>query len=434
MKQWIGMLILATSFSSQLTYATKTLSIENRIAHYTLSVQQQQLSLLEQLVNINSGTENMAGVRQAGNLLRPQFDDLGFRTYWVEEPPEFRRAGTLVAERQGQHGKRLLLIGHLDTVFPADSPFQHFKRDGNVARGPGVLDDKGGVVVILYALKALQALHALDDASITVILTGDEEDSGKPATISRKPLIDAASHSDIALDFECAITLNTATIARRGITDWTLKTEGHEYHSSLIFKKDAGYGAIFELTRILNAMREQLVGERYLSFNPGVIMGGTGIDVEQGNPKGTVFGKENIIAKTALAKGDLRYLTNEQKTQAERRINAIVKHHLPGTSASISYQDGIPGMSPLPANVELLKQYSEASMRLGYGPVKALEPGLRGAGDISYVASRVSASLAGLGPLGTGAHSEKETLDIDSLPVQTQRVALLMYELIMNNP
>ncbi|MGQ3891135.1 M20/M25/M40 family metallo-hydrolase [Legionella sp. CNM-4043-24] len=425
MKKWVCPFIFLLLVLNQSVSAA---SIEQQLVHYTQSTLQEQIALLEKLVNINSGTENIAGIHQVGNLLRPQFESLGFKTWWVEEPPQFHRAGTLVAERKGNHGKRVLLIGHLDTVFPAASPFQRFERKaGNMAKGPGVIDDKGGDVVILYALKALQAAHALDGASITVVLTGDEEDSGKPASISRKPLFDAAAHSDVALDFECAITMDTATIARRGITDWTIKTQGQESHSSLVFKKVAGYGAIYELARILDTMRVELARERYLSFNPGIIMGGTNVNFEPSKAKGAVFGKENIIAKTALAKGDLRYLSNEQKLRAEKRFNAIVKQNLPGTTASITYQDGIPGMAPTRANLNLLNEYSRASVRLGYGPVKPLTPGLRGAGDVSYVASMVSASLAGLGPLGVGAHSAQETLDLSSLPIQTQRAAMLIY-------
>lgn len=402
-------------------------SIDTQISHYVTTQQQAQLSLLEKLVNINSGTTNTTGVHQIGNLLRSQFEELGFKVRWVEEPSNMQRAGTLIAEHSGHSGKRLLLIGHLDTVFPSTSTFQHFKHNGNVVTGPGVTDDKGGDVVILYALKALQAANVLHDATITVVLTGDEEDSGKPTSISRKPLIDAAKKSDIALDFEEAITLDTATIARRGITDWILTTEGNEAHSSDIFQKKAGFGAIYELVRILDTMRSQLSNEKYLTFNPGLILGGTTVTNDNANSQGTAFGKVNVIAKTAIAKGDLRFLTEEQKLNAEKKISVIVNSHLPITKASILFQDGIPAMPPTSANLALLKKYSQASVKLGYGAINPLDPGSRGAGDISHVASIVPASLAGLGPLGTSTHSNKESLDIHSLSIQTQRAALLIY-------
>ncbi|MGL5741625.1 MAG: M20/M25/M40 family metallo-hydrolase [Legionella sp.] len=411
-------------------HAQDTPSTENQITQYLMTQAPEQLSLLEQLVNINSGTMNHSGVHHVGEILRHQFDALGFKTSWVDEPPNMHRAGTLVATRLGTKGKKLLLIGHLDTVFPQNSPFQHFKRNGNKATGPGVIDDKGGDVVILYALKALHSVHALDDASITVVLTGDEEDAGKPTTISRKPLIDAAQKSDIALDFEWSITSDTTTIERRGIAHWTIEAQGHEAHSSEIFQKQAGYGAIFELTRILDTMRTQLAGERFLSFSPGLILGGTAVNYDPNNARGYAFGKGNVIARTAMANGDLRFITEEQKRTAQKKITAIVAKHLPGTTASITFQEGIPSMPPTLANETLLKKYSEVSEDLGYGLVKRLDPGLRGAGDISHISAMVHGALAGLGPVGTGAHSTKECLDIPSLPMQTQRAALLIYRLI----
>jgi len=414
----------------QITQAETKAAVENQISDYVTVHAPEQLSLLEQLVNINSGTANIAGVRKVGDVLRTQLQQLGFKTYWVAVPASMKRSATLVAERKGHKGMRLLLIGHLDTVFPENSPFQHYEQHGNTATGPGIIDDKGGDVVILYALKALQDIHALDDASITVILTGDEEDAGKPTTISRKALIAAAQQSDIALDFEWSFTADTATVARRGISNWALTTTGNEAHSSLIFQKQSGDGAIFELARILYRMHAELSNERYLSFNPGLILGGNAINYDQNNSQGTAYGKGNVIAKTAMAHGDLRFITAEQKMNVEKKIIVITSQHLPGTTADITFEDGIPAMPPANANLVLLQQYSDASSRLGYGTVKALDPGLRGAGDISHIADMVSAALAGLGSVGTGAHSVQETLDVPSLIMQTKRAALLINQLI----
>ncbi|KTD27987.1 M20/M25/M40 family metallo-hydrolase [Legionella maceachernii] len=403
-------------------------AIEKHIIRHISEQQDAQLSLLEQLVNINSGTENTAGVHQVGELLKTRLEKLGFTTHWQDIPPDIHRAGALIAERQGSKGKRLLLIGHLDTVFPSASPFQKFTRQGSYATGPGVIDDKGGDVVILFALEALEKVHALDDTTIRVVLSGDEEDAGKPTSITRQALLKAAQQSDIALDFEWSFTQDTATVARRGISSWTITTQGNETHSSAIFQKTAGDGAIFELSRILNTMRTRLSDEKYLSFNPGLILAGTQVNAPK-KTEGNAFGKINVIAKTAYATGDLRFLTKEQKQKAEKKIASIVNQHLPGTSASIHFQDGIPPMPPSSANLNLLQQYSEISDSLGHGKIKSLNPGVRGAGDISYVSSLVRGNLAGLGPIGTGAHSTKEKLDIHSLPIQTQRAALLIYRL-----
>jgi len=420
--------LVAALFSSQPAFAQSLSSTEQTIRQVIIENKKSELSLLEKIVNINSGTLNTLGVYQVGELLRPEFQQMGFTTRWAKEPDNLHRTGILFAERLGTKGKRLLLIGHLDTVFAKNSPFQQFKLLDNFATGPGVIDAKGGDMVILFALKALYRAHALDGTTITVALVGDEEDSGKPTALSRKSLLEAAKKSDIALDFEWSFSLDTATIARRGISQWVIETKGKESHSSQIFQKTVGSGAIFELARILNQMRSELANTQYLSFNPGLVLGGTSITTED-NQSGTAQGKQNVIAQMAVASGDLRFLSSAQKKLAEEKIIAIVNQHLPGTTAKIQFEDAIPAMTPTKQNMNLLQQYSEASFDLGYKPVQALNPGSRGAGDISHVAAFVTANLGGLGPVGTGAHSVNEKLDVHSLEIQTERAALLMFRL-----
>ncbi len=427
MKQFILFMISMCVFAQPI-FAENITTTEKRMAEYITKQQPAQIALLKKLVNVNSGTENIKGVHRVGEMMRPQFKQLGFTTQWFEQPKSMHRAGTLIAVHQGSKGKRLLLIGHLDTVFPPNSDFKRFAVNGNLATGPGVVDDKGGIVVILYALKALQAADVLKDTTITVVLTGDEEESGKPTSISRKPLIDIASKSDIALDFELG-TPDTLTIARRGISNWFINTEGNSSHSSEIFQDQIGYGAVFELTRILNSMRDELSSEKYLSFNPGIILGGTTLAFKKTTTSGSAFGKQNVIAKKAFASGDLRYISVDQKLDAKQKILTIVEKHLPGTTASITFEDGIPSMPPTKSNSELLKKYSDVSTDLGYEKVSAADPNSRGAGDISYVADKMQANLSGLGAIGSGAHSTNETLALDTLAMQTQRAALFIYRL-----
>ena len=430
MHKWLVIFLFGFAVLSSAVHAAALTPIEMQMKEYINKQQQAQVDLLKKLVNINSGTTNIKGVNRIASILLPYFNQLGFKVRRVAEPPTMHRAKTFIAERKGKGGnKKILLIAHLDTVFPKTSPFQHFELKKNSAKGPGVMDDKGGLVVMLYALKALQAAHALDDKNITVVLTGDEEDSGKPTSISRKPLIDAAKHADIALDFEPAITIDTATIARRGISMWTLQTHGKESHSASIFQDGVGNGAIFELARILNTMRSNLQNEKYLSFNPGVIVAGTKITFNNRASAGTAFGKENVISAIALSKGDLRFLSDDQEKAAEVKMINIVKQSLPGTQAELSFQPGIPAMPPTAKNKQLLEVYSQVSSDLGQGPIKPLDPGARGAGDISHIASIVPANLAGLGPVGYGAHSENEHIELASMPIQTTRAAIFIFRL-----
>ena len=160
------------------------------------------IQLLEKAVNINSGTMNLEGVKEVGMLFKDQFDQIEMDTKWIDMS-NLNRAGHLFAETKGSKGKRILLIGHLDTVFPKNSPFQKMERlSDSMAKGPGTNDMKGGNVILLYALKALHDAGELTDAQIIVALTGDEELTGKPISLSRKDLIEAGQRSDIALGFE----------------------------------------------------------------------------------------------------------------------------------------------------------------------------------------------------------------------------------------
>lgn len=393
--------------------------------------QEPALALLERAVNINSGTMNHDGVRAVGSLFREQFDALGFRTKWIAMPPAMQRAGHLLAERSGTRGKRILLLGHLDTVFEKDSPVQAWQRNGGRVRGQGVNDMKGGDIVIIEALRALHQVGALDGATITVLLTGDEENAGEPKDISRGDMVAAAKRSDVALSFEATVTDKdgraTGTIGRRSSSSWEVQVKGRQGHSSGIFSQDAGYGAIYEAARIVDAFRRD-VPEPDLTFSPGLIVGGTQTTHDAANARGTAQGKNNVIAGTATVTGDMRYLSYEQRDRARAKMQAIVAHSLPGTSAEISFHDSYPPMAPTAGNRQLLAAYSQASDDAGLGPVAAFPPGLRGAGDIQFVAPYID-SLDGLGAAGKGAHSPEEDLDIASIEKSTIRTAILLYRL-----
>lgn len=388
-----------------------------------------QLILLKNLVNINSDSANPTGVKQVGETLKPYFNQLGFKTYWSSDLPTKNRAGTLFAEHSAPGKPCILLIGHLDTVFPKHGRFQFYQQKNNIAYGPGVADDKGGDVVILSALQILRDLNLLDKINIKVVLTGDEEDSAKPTNISRKPLVDASKNCQYALDFEPSGSIHSATIARRGITEWQINTSGASAHSSAIFQKEIGSGAIFEMSRILNSIRARVSHEKYLTFNPSMMIGGTSLQLNSQQAQGNVSGKQNVVAQSAIAIGDMRYLNEKDKTHLERYISLIIKHHLPHTSGNIVFEDGIPPMPPSKGNLKLLEQFSRISIELGYGAVHAVDPLLKGAADISYVASIVPQNLSGLGPIGGDEHTVSESLEIHSLPIASARAALLIYRI-----
>ena len=387
------------------------------------------LALLERIVDINSGTMNLAGVRAVGDALRPEFDALGFKTEWIDGA-SFGRAGHLVADHPGT-GPRMLLIGHLDTVFEPDSPFQKFERlSATSAKGPGTTDMKGGNVVMLHALRALHRSGGLKSMNIVVVLTGDEEAAGRPLVASRAALVKAAQGADVAIGFEDGDgNPTTAVIGRRGTSNWELRVKGKPAHSSQIFNTENGYGAVFEAARILNAFREKLAGQPHLTINPGVIVGGTSVDYDRPASRGTGFGKSNVIAEHTVVTGDVRALSPEQFEAAKKAMQEIVAASLPRTSATLTFDDGYPPLAPTSGNERLLSLYSRASIDVGGGPVIAVDPDKAGAADVSFVAGHARMILDGVGLMGAGGHTVHETADLTTLPMMTKRMAVLLSRL-----
>jgi glutamate carboxypeptidase len=402
---------------------------ERRIAAAVDARNAQALALLERVVNINSGTMNFAGVRQVGDAFRAELDALGFSTKWVDGG-SFKRAGHLVAERNGR-GQRLLLIGHLDTVFEPRSPFQKFERlSDSTARGPGIIDMKGGDVIIVEALRALKTAGLLDGLSITVVMHGDEEDAGAPLDAARATLTEAAKRSQVALGFEDGSgDPHTAVISRRSAGSWTLRTTGTPAHSSQIFRDDIGAGALFEAARILQEFREKLSGQQYLTFNPGVVLGGSEVKYDTAQGGGTAFGKTNVVAGQTIVSGDLRALSPEQLAKAKATMAEVVAQHLPKTTAELTFDDGYPPMAPTEGNRRLLAAYDSVSRALGYGPVVAVDPSRAGAADVSFAAPYIPMAIDALGLAGWDDHSDKETADLRWLPKLTKRAAVLIYRL-----
>jgi glutamate carboxypeptidase len=286
---------------------------------------------------------------------------------------------------------------------------------------------KGGDVIIVEALRALHATGALKGRQVTVVFTGDEEDTGEPQSVSRKALLDAAEHSDVALAFEGAAP-GVAVVGRRGIGSWRLQVTGEQGHSSGIFRESRGYGAIFEAARILDRFRVDL-REPYLTYNPSVIVGGTNVTYDEAAKSGTALGKTNVIPREVQVEGDIRFLTQEQFESAQSKMAAIVAEHLPRTSAQVTVKKEYPSMAPTDGNRQVLAVLDSVSRDLGAGPIVAQDPAERGAGDISFVCNGRLACLDGLGAMGENDHAPGEYLELPSLPMLTQRAALLMYRL-----
>jgi len=410
--------------------------LERRIAAAVDRGAPASIVLLERTVNQNSGTMHFDGVRAVGRLLAPEFERLGFTVRWAEGAA-WGRAGHLIADRGGDgRGPKVLLIGHLDTVFEPDSPFQRFERlTDTTARGPGTTDMKGGNVIMLLALGALREAGALDQLQVRVVLTGDEENPGELLDLARRDLRDAAEWADIAIGFEDGPSdPKLAVIGRRGSSGWVLRTAGKPSHSSQVFRPEVGSGAIYEAARILAAFRDSLAGDPNVTFNPGIIVGGTAVTFDQDQDRGTAFGKTNVVAESTVVSGDLRTLTPEQLERTRAAMRRLVARHYPGTSAEIVFDDGYPPMAPTEGNRRLLALFDQASRDLGGGPVSAADPARAGAADISFTSGLVEMALDGVGLMGAGGHTVHETADLRTLSLNAKRVALLLHRLAHARP
>lgn len=436
-------LTASTTASAQLNLNKE----EKKLMDYVDANMPRAIELLKESVNINSGSLHIEGVKKVGALYANELAKAGLQTQWIAMPDSVKRAGHLVAETpaaaglaksqtasslaaQGKiKGKKLFLIGHLDTVFEPDMPANPFTMlNDSTATGQGVNDMKGGDVIIIMALQALQAEGLLKDAAITAYFTGDEEHAGYPRAVSRGDFIERAKKSEIALAFEGANGLNSVATARRGASGWTLEVQGKTGHSSTVFTEHAGYGSIYEAARILNSFREQLSQEKYLTFNPGLFIGGSDMQYDAEKSTGMAIGKTNIISPRTVVTGDLRFLTEEQKNNARKTMQNIVNQSLTGTTASIRFQDGIPSMAPTEGNDAIRNIISGVTTNMGLGPTIAGDPGSRGAGDISYIAAYLDC-VDGLGASGRGAHAPGETINLKEFPNLIKRAVLTIYRL-----
>jgi glutamate carboxypeptidase len=441
MKKIVAGILLALCFTNAQAQLTKE---EKKLMEYIDANMPRAIELLKESVNVNSGTLNIEGVKKVGAIYRRELEKAGMQTEWISMPDSIKRAGHLVASTpmvsasadvnnknaKKPKGKKLFLIGHLDTVFEPDMPPNPFTMiNDSTATGQGANDMKGGDVVMIIALQALQAQGLLKDAAITAYFTGDEEHAGYPREVSRGDFIERAKKAEVALAFEGANGLRSVATARRGASGWKLEVNAKTGHSSGVFTNSAGYGAIYEAARIVNSFREQLSQEKYLTFNPGLFIGGSDMQYDDAKSFGSTIGKTNIIAPSTVVIGDLRFLTEEQKNKARAVMSTIVNNNnLTGARAKITFQDGIPSMAPTKGNDKILNIISGVTVDMGLGATVAGDPGSRGAGDISYIAAYVDC-IDGMGASGRGAHAVGETIHLNELPFLIKRAALTMHRL-----
>lgn len=359
---------------------------------------EEMLRLLEKLVNIDSGSYVKSGIDQVGEILKQEYEQLGLQVT-VHEQEEYGNHLTIRAE--GAHEPEIIIIAHMDTVFPAGTAANRpFSRDEKRAYGPGVIDMKASQVAVLYAMKALIESGVDAYQNVQIVLNSDEE----IGSISSRSLIEEmAKNKKYALIVEPGRADGSIVSARKGGGTYKLLVKGKGAHSGV--EPEKGVSAIEELAHKvirLHALTDYASG---LTVNVGQIEGGT---------------SSNTVAPFATAVVDVRVVTAEQAEQVDRAIRDICSTaDVEGTSIELQGKINRPPMEKNAKTDALVKLLQEVGQSLGQ-VIKDTKTG--GGSDGNFTSALGVATIDGIGPIGGGAHSDREYLEIDSL---TDRTLLL---------
>jgi glutamate carboxypeptidase len=368
----------------------------------TLSIFQRQqeamLNKLQQWVEMESPTTDKSSVDRFGETVATTFQNLGMS---IEIDSQSSRGNHLVARWTGK-GPKILLIGHIDTVWELGTLARMpFRKEGDVAFGPGIFDMKGGIVIAYYAFQLLKE-HELHHSNISFLLNTDEEEGSE----SSRDLIEReAKNASCAFILEPAGPENSLKTKRRGVGDYEIHTYGVAAHAGV--EPEKGVSAVEELARHILTIQSWNHERPGISANVDVVHGGT---------------RSNVIPAEAHGIVDVRCDSPEDKAWLEERFQSL-KPFSP--KARLKVQGGV-NRPPLVRSEAVLKLYGEASeigSSFGY-PVKEYWTG--GGSDGNLTSSLGVPTLDGLGVEGAGAHADHEQIIVSSLP----RRANLLYHLI----
>jgi len=362
----------------------------------------EMLDLLEKLVNIDSGTYLKAGVNRIADIIAPKLGQLGFD---VERLSQADFGDHLLARKGGSAAKRLLCIGHMDTVFPdGEAKRRPLRTEGDNAYGPGVIDMKGGIVVLLYSLQALMEAdpNLYRSLDLAVILNSEEE-IGSPT--STPYIIREAKKADTVCVLEPARPKGQVVIKRKGVGKYCLTVHGKAAHAGV--QPEMGISAIEEMARTILELHALTDFEDGLTVNVGVITGGS---------------RSNIIAEQAYAEIDVRAVDQAQMDHAEKELNRVCRPHRDGIRMELTGGIEFPPMLKTQRSLELLRLVQEAGREVGAD----IDEMFTGGGSDGNNTSHYAPTIDGLGPQGTGAHSPDETLIVPSLLKRSKVLALFV--------
>jgi glutamate carboxypeptidase len=365
----------------------------------------EQLKLLEAAVNLDSGTGDAVGGKAVADLLVPRLEALGMQ---VERIPaeEAGLPDNIVARLRGGGRGRILMIAHLDTVFEAGTARSRpFRIDGDRAFGPGVGDEKGGVVEGIFAIGLLRELGVRDFRQITLLIETSEE-RGSPG--ARKLIGQLLSEADVELNLEPGDPPDALTVWRKGSTTFQIHVTGRAAHAGVAPQE--GRNAAVELIHQVQA------ADVFPKSGEGLTANLTGLKA------GT---RHNIIPDDALAMINVRVRTPQQFDEVEQVLqrNAATTV-VPDTKVTVSQESAYP---PLPSNPETDALADRAARIYGELGRSIVRTGNGGASESALAAQAGVPALDGLGPVGGGFHSDGEYIDLTTV---TPRLYLLTRLLI----
>jgi glutamate carboxypeptidase len=363
--------------------------------------QAEMLDLIRRWVELESPSDNKAAVDRLGAELKRDFERIGGT---VKLFPHHQRGENLRADFPGRSGaKPVLLLGHLDTVWPLGTLARMpFRVDEGRAFGPGILDMKAGIAMMIFALRALVAVRQ-DHRPVIVMLDTDEE----VGSATGRPLIEAAAReSDSVLVLEPAQTLaGHLKTSRKGVGDFTIRVRGHASHAGVDFEK--GHSAVVELARQVLEVAKLTDVPRGITVNPGVIRGGT---------------RTNVVAAEAEAEVDIRVAHSADAMELEAKFAAL-RPFDPACSIEVSGGLNRPPMERTPGTVRLFGVARQQAHRLGFD---IGESSTGGGSDGNFTSALGIPTLDGLGAVGEGAHAIDESIVLAELPRRTALLASLI--------
>jgi glutamate carboxypeptidase len=354
------------------------------------------LRLLEAMVNMDSPSPDKPLVDQFARFVGKQFEAIGGR---VEYVPAERFGDHLLVRFDGPSDDRVLLLGHMDTVFaPGESGRRRFKIENNRATGPGVFDMKAGIVLMQSALRALRPLPR----PVTILLTSDEE-VGSPS--SRELIEREARLANAVLVLEPSLPGGGLKTARKGVGRFTIKAAGRAAHAGIDLAK--GVNAIEEIANQVLRLQRLTDPGRGTSVSVGLIQGGTRV---------------NVVPGEAAMDIDVRITNNEEAARITEMIRGL-QPCLAGATLQIRGGINRPPMERTLDTARLFEVAREVGEEIG---IKIDEGSTGGASDGNFTSALGVPTLDGLGPIGDGAHSLDEFVDATSLPERAALVAGLI--------